>query len=256
MISELRRYVGRNKFIRKTFNKFGGTDYAIYDRTNIITGSKFIDYFTTFDGAKYKVDGHSNFMVEETRLEYDWSDIRPDDIVLDIGAHVGSFTIGAALKAKHVYAVEPIFYKELEENVKLNALSNVTILPCAIGSGLGTINLSFNKVERKDIPTCSFADLLILLRNQYNNLHTISFLKCDGEGCEWFIKPEDLNGIRRIEMEVHPGMYPTESYNPGLIPYIDHHWTTTYSEEERETYILHAHKNEVNNGFTSEDSES
>lgn len=252
MISELRRYIGQNKFIRKIFNKFGGTDYAIYDRTNIITGSKFIDYFVTFDGAKYKVDGHSNFMIEETRLEYDWSDIRPDDIVLDIGANIGGFTIGAALKAKHVYAVEPIFYEELEENVKLNELSNVTILPCAIGNGLGNIDLSFNKIERKNVPVCSFTDLLILIRNQYNNLHNISFLKCDCEGYEWFIKPEDLIGMRRIEMELHPKMYPTESYNTGLVPFIEHHWVTTYSEEERETHILHAHKNEANNGFKTD----
>ncbi|HUW85261.1 MAG TPA: FkbM family methyltransferase, partial [Methanoregula sp.] len=29
------------------------------------------------------------------------------------------------------------------------------------------------------------------------------FLKCDCEGAEWHIVPEDLTGIRRIEMELH-----------------------------------------------------
>ena len=29
------------------------------------------------------------------------------------------------------------------------------------------------------------------------------FLKCDCEGAEWLIRPRDLSGIRRIEMELH-----------------------------------------------------
>ena len=34
------------------------------------------------------------------------------------------------------------------------------------------------------------------------------FLKIDCEGCEWNIKPEELKGIRRIEMEVHKVGFP------------------------------------------------
>jgi FkbM family methyltransferase len=240
MISTIRRSIGKNKLIKKIFNKLGGTDYAIYDRSNIICGSKFIDYFVTLDGAKYKVDGHSNFMVEETRLEYDWSDIKPDDIVLDIGANIGGFTIGAALKAKHVYAVEPIFYKELEENIKLNNLKNVTILTSALGSG-ESVNLSFNKIERKNIPTHSLTQIINMIELKSSNLHKISFIKCDCEGGEWFIKPNELNNIRRIEIEIHPNFYPTEKNSPNLISYIKNNWNVTITNEDRETPMLHAH---------------
>jgi len=31
----------------------------------------------------------------------------------------------------------------------------------------------------------------------------VDFLKMDCEGAEWFIEPEELKGIRRIEAEVH-----------------------------------------------------
>ena len=241
MISKIRRYVGQNKIIRKVFNKLGGVDYAIYDRTNIIVGSKFIDYFVTVDGAKYKVDGHSNFMVEETRLEYDWSDIRPNDVVLDIGANIGGFTIGAALKSKHVYAVEPLFYKELEVNVKLNNLSNVTILPFAIGDG-GIVDISFNKVEQKNVLTYTLINLINMIRLQSNGQHKISFMKCDCEGGEWYIKASELDEMRRIEMEIHPKNFPTETYNSELIPYIKQKWNTNFTEEDRETYMLHAYK--------------
>jgi|WetSurMetagenome_2_1015567.scaffolds.fasta_scaffold31435_3 FkbM family methyltransferase len=242
MISTIRRAIGQSKTIKDLFNKLGGTDYAIYDRTNIIVGSKLIDYFVMKDGAKYNVDGYSNHIIEETRIEYDWSDIRPDDIILDIGANIGGFTIGAALKAKHVYAVEPIFFKELEANVNLNNLTNVTILPYAIGKGTGTIDLSFNKVEQKNVQTFTLGTLLTRIKTHYNTNTELTFLKCDCEGGEWYIKPQELDTFRRIEMEIHPTMDPTELSNHGLLPYIKQNWNTTFTGEGRESYVLHAKK--------------
>jgi len=240
MISKIRKYIGKQNFIKQIFAKIGGLDYAIYDRTNIILGYQFIDYFVTTDGAKYKVNFESQFTVGTTRLEYDWSDMRPDDIILDIGANVGGFAIGAALKAKHVYAVEPIFYKELEENVKLNNLSNITILPFAIGNG-GNIDLSYNKNKQNDIITYPLSNIINMIQTMSNNQHKVSFLKCDCEGGEWYIKPSNLIGIRRIEMEVHPDYFPTEAYNRELISCIKQNWNVTFTNEGCELYIIHAH---------------
>jgi len=245
MIRELRKIIMENTPVIKLFNKLGGIDYSIYNKNDIIIGSKFIDYFVTIDGAKYKNNNYSSFMVKSTRSEYDWSDIRSDDIILDIGAHIGGFAIGAALKAKHVYAIEPIFYKELEENVKLNNLSNVTVLPFAIGDG-STIDLDFNKIERKNVRTYTLINLINMILLQSSGQHKISFMKCDCEGGEWYIKLSDLDGMRRIEMEIHPKMYPTESYNPKLVSYIKQNWITNITKEDRETYMLHARKEIIN----------
>jgi len=71
----------------------------------------------------------------------------------------------------------------------------------------------------------------------------IDFLKSDCEGCEWFINKLDLEGIRRIEMEVHPTMFPTEKTNPELIPYIQNNWITVKTVLNS-TYSLHAKKTE------------
>jgi FkbM family methyltransferase len=68
--------------------------------------------------------------------------MRDTDILLDIGAHVGSITIPAARKVKHVFAFESLFTDELRENVRLNGLTNVTIFPLALGNG-STIDLKF-----------------------------------------------------------------------------------------------------------------
>ena len=50
------------------------------------------------------------------------------------------------------------------------------------------------------------------------------FLKSDCEGAEWQIVPEDLNGIRHIEMELHvpPIGGPP---NPALLDYIGKQYT-------------------------------
>ena len=55
-----------------------------------------------------------------------------NDIFLDIGANVGTYTIPAAVKCKHVYACEldPLNLGTLKENIFLNKITkNVTILP-------------------------------------------------------------------------------------------------------------------------------
>jgi hypothetical protein len=49
------------------------------------------------------------------------------------------------------------------------------------------------------------------------------FLKCDCEGAEWYIEPDDLKEVRRIEMELHlpPISGPP---NPALLDYISRHY--------------------------------
>lgn len=241
MIREIRKVIMENVPVIKLFNKLGGIDYAMYERKNIIEGAKYIDYFVTKDGIKYKVDGYSNFMVSADCLEYDLSGIRPDDIVLDIGTTIGDFTIAAALRAKHVYAVEPLFCKELIDNLKLNNINNVTILPFALGDG-STIDLSFNKVKRNGVLTYTLKNLLNMIDTQSNGQHKISFLKCDCEGGEWYIKPSELDGIRCIEIEMHPKEFPTEKYNQELAPYIKQNWNVTITPHDDMVYVIHAKK--------------
>jgi len=48
-------------------------------------------------------------------------------------------------------------------------------------------------------------------------------LKCDCEGAEWFIRPQHLDGVRRIEMELH--MPPIGGpVNRRLLDYIGEHY--------------------------------
>jgi hypothetical protein len=145
--------------------------------------------------------------------EYRFSDIRKDDIVLDIGANVGAFCIRAAYYSDFVYAVEPLTCEILRKNISLNRVP-VTVLDCALGSG-NDERIYWDGAFR-EMQTLSLKEIIGMTGG-------CDFLKCDCEGAEWMIDPPDLAKIRRIEMELHlpPVSGPP---NPRLLDYISSHY--------------------------------
>jgi len=125
--------------------------------------------------------------------EYWMEDIRVKDRVLDIGANIGAFCIRAAKVSRQVSAVEPVTADLLEENIALNRV-NVRVIHAALGDG-SPAAIEWDNV-RSLVPTFRLRDLI-------RNAGGCDFLKCDCEGAEWQIDPDDLAGIRRIEMELH-----------------------------------------------------
>jgi hypothetical protein len=146
--------------------------------------------------------------------EYGFSDIRPHDCVLDIGANVGAFCIRAARLSPYVTAAEPVTADLLEENVQLNH-ADVRIIRGALGTGT-PMEISWDG-SRFLSPTYTLGNLIDMAGG-------CDFLKCDCEGAEWLIQPRDLDGIRRIEMELHipPISGPP---NPALLDYIGDQYT-------------------------------
>jgi FkbM family methyltransferase len=72
--------------------------------------------------------------------------LRPGDVALDVGAHVGFFTLLAAAAVGpngEVYALEPApdNYASLEANVKLNGFRHVILKRAAAGKEPGTIEM-------------------------------------------------------------------------------------------------------------------
>lgn len=67
--------------------------------------------------------------------------LNPGDVFIDIGAYIdGWYTIIASKevgKNGHVYSIEPMHHRLLEDNVKLNKLNNVTISKVAISDKNG-----------------------------------------------------------------------------------------------------------------------
>jgi hypothetical protein len=125
--------------------------------------------------------------------EYRFDDIRREDIVLDVGANVGAFCIRASRYSDYVLAVEPVTWEILEENIRVNR-APVKVIRGALGDGRPT-KVSWDGFG-VSVPTYTLGQIIGFAGG-------CDFLKCDCEGAEWLIRPEDLAGIRRIEMELH-----------------------------------------------------
>ena len=146
---------------------------------------------------------------------YDFSDIQRDDKIIDLGANIGGFAIAASHKVcKYlVMAIEPLRYKYLVNNININ---NSFVYPFHGGIHSKYETEKFKKLEwREDkglIPMYSLSEMI-----EKNN--GCSFLKCDIEGYEFQIEPIELEGIRRIEMQIHLDMI-KEKWKHPLIKYI------------------------------------
>lgn len=164
-----------NKFI---VNRIKGLDYGGYVSIpkNAVKGVLTQDNVIYEDPVNYEV-------LKEVDTEYCYDDLQQTDLVLDIGANIGAFSLKVKDRCAKIFAVEPVFVSELQKNVKLNkADDKITVLPYALGC---------------DKSSKSFSELRKLCGGR------IDFLKIDCEGGEWCISQDELRDIRRIEAEVH-----------------------------------------------------
>lgn len=208
ILQDLWRVRNLQQWVNRRYNN---PDKIILDKHDLKT-------VQTQCGALFAVNPAVNNALHIYR-EYDLSGIRPTDTILDIGACVGGFSIPAALAAPegHIYAVEPLYVGELRENIVLNGLQDrITVIEAGLGSG-EPLHIEYSGRE-KTIPTLPLSELRRMCG-------PVDFLKCDCEGAEWAIIPEDLRGIRRIEMETHQGRESVLPQNPALLSYLREHYT-------------------------------
>lgn len=147
--------------------------------------------------------------------------IEPSDVVVDIGANIGTFALYAARKTKNaIYAFEPFTenFEFLEKNLHANNFRNVTLEQIAVSnkngmeklylSGISGGHLLFdhnNKGQLYDyvhVPTKMLEKLM-----EKHSIKKIDFLKIDCEGSEGQILQSTsrkcLEKTRKIAMEFH-----------------------------------------------------
>lgn len=119
------------------------------------------------------------------------------DIILDIGANIGTFTIDVLRRAKNngvsvtVYAIEPephnlrLLERNVEQNSHLLEDSKVVVVPKAIGGHEGKVLISNGHGGSRIANQGSEADLITLdqLVDLYS-INSIAFMKLDTEGSE------------------------------------------------------------------------
>ena len=195
---------------------------AIMDKFNLLNGT--IPLILR-DGTQYLIRARLNDIGKISsiyiRKEYDRyiDKIRDNAIVIDIGAHIGVFSIYAQRLAKNVivYSYEPFdeSFGLLQNNIRINKLER-GIYAFNIGVGarrgirklfidrrnLGGNSMFYETEEYVQIDTVSLKDVF-----DENNIKICDFLKMDCEGAEYeilFNTPREyIDRIMSITMEYH-----------------------------------------------------
>ena len=156
-------------------------------------------------------------------------DIGKDDIVVDVGANIGIFSIFAAMFTKNkIYSFEPVpeSFGLMKSNIILNKVSNIIPINKAMSGKTGKREFfvskdkpagssfypkdqpdwMFEKQEKMVVDGISLKDFV----KEYD-IPQIDFLKIDCEGCEYemlFNCPINiLKRIKRMSIEYHPHPY-------------------------------------------------
>lgn len=125
--------------------------------------------------------------------------IKQGSIVVDIGAHIGCFTIHAARPAVKVFSYEPFpeNFNALVSNLKLNNISNVNVFLMAVSGKRGTQTLfipdnesysgRYSLYPGRGTRTIKTKSITLDDVFKENNLHQIDLLKIDCQGAEYEI---------------------------------------------------------------------
>ena len=168
---------------------------------------------------------HGKYEPEETSL-FDRT-LRPGMVVVDVGANLGIYTLLAGRgvgPAGRVVAIEPdpTTFELLAANVARNAMSNVSLLRCAVAAEPGTMSLyrvpghpalaslsrsnARSTAERVDVEVTTLDAALSEL-----GIERINVLKLDAQGAEIDI----LRGARETISRARPTMF-VEYWPAGL----------------------------------------
>lgn len=174
-------------------------------------------------------NGSDLHMIDEIwafrKYDYFGYRVRPGEVVVDVGANIGTFTVYAATvcKAARVIAFEPFGenFAMLKKNVEANDLNMVTCVNEAVAAVRGVARFHVDPGDQGshslvvgnagnciNVQCCTLQDVF-----ERYALPRIDYLKMDCEGAEYQIflnaPRKTLRQLRRISMEYH--QHPTHS---------------------------------------------
>jgi FkbM family methyltransferase len=163
--------------------------------------------------APFEILNFGSYEIEDETMAYNL--IQNGDIIFDIGAHIGWYTINFAKRfpKSHIYAFEPmgITFEFLKNNIDRNHIKNAILLNFGCsnkkeeknlyyfkgGSALSSIeNLINHKTAKKIKCLLKPVDEIV----EELKVPSVDFIKCDAEGSEFFI----LQGARRTIKKFNP----------------------------------------------------
>lgn len=130
----------------------------------------------------------------------------PTDVIVDVGAHIGSFCVPWAPQVAHIHAFEPFpeNYDLLLENIALNNIENITPYEMALSNMYGMANMG-SKISPLGGGTGNIFCTENCIEVPMNTMDAVirdqvDFIKLDCEGSEIGV----LEGARNILSWYHP----------------------------------------------------
>ena len=156
----------------------------------------------------YGLKFSNNSQVEEIFLDKIYTSYRDfiptqDDIVVDVGAQYGDYAVLCAgyYKVKKAYCFEPLNsnFKEIEKNIKLNKLKNISAYNVALGSENKMIKITYNG-DMAGIEGGRTQKTYLKTLDSYRLKPTI--LKIDVEGFEMDVLRGAVKTIKRYHPKI------------------------------------------------------
>ena len=126
---------------------------------------------------------------EEKEVEFILSLVKPDDVVIDVGANIGLITVPLAQKVSYVHAFEPQprMYELLRENIEQNDLRNVSAHQLGLGAIFGKAGLPPIDYDKQDnfggVHLVPGEGVKIATLDSFN-FDAVNLIKIDVEGME------------------------------------------------------------------------
>jgi len=179
--------------------------------------------FQTFDNIKLKIRNNSTDLMALTHVwlieEYKTKNfqIKNNDIIIDVGAHIGLFSLYASqfCKTGSIYSFEPVKenYQLFLENTQINNLKQIKPFNLAVSSSNSDVTLYLNEDESghsmfsESLKTITVKSISLQRIFDDNQIKNCNFLKLDCEGTEYEIL-ENLpisyfSKIEKIIIEYH-----------------------------------------------------
>ena len=152
--------------------------------------------------------------------------LTPDDVVWDIGANFGMYSLPASRLARTVVAVEPIraFRRLLDRNLIINRATNIISIPLALGARSGRIKMAYKDLAGSGMAsglepyqgaldvelrteTVSVVTGSALLRSELAPPPTVMKIDVEGAEGDLLLGFDDVlrwSSLRLIQVEVHP----------------------------------------------------
>ena len=179
--------------------------------------------FETKTNLKIKIRTDSTDLMALTNVwminEYSIEDfqIAQNDTIIDIGAHIGLFSllVSQLCKTGKILSFEPISenFDLLVSNLKLNHVNNVLPFNLAVSKNLGRLELFLNNdqsahsIFSKNLKSISVESTSLQKIFDENKISSCKLLKLDCEGAEYEIidslPPECFDKIQNMAIEYH-----------------------------------------------------